>query len=175
VASFYDNISKSTDLNENLQGLVDFLEEQTGATGVYIGKLVFPRKPIDEDAPDNAHFDEEAPKVIQYTHATKSHHKMVDCVITAETGPCTHSVFNEEEEAQAEDDDQDQENPKPKTNDILSTFKHMYVPEVVRDQRMWFKRVPRLGSFMAVPLVYQSCLTDDALENAITDFQNITL
>jgi hypothetical protein len=39
---------------------------------------------------------------------------------------------------------------------------------------MWFKKVPRLGSFMAVPLVYQSCLSDDALEAAISDFQNVT-
>jgi len=35
---------------------------------------------------------------------------------------------------------------------------------------MWFKRVPRLGSFMAVPLVYESCLNDEALEAATADF-----
>jgi hypothetical protein len=35
---------------------------------------------------------------------------------------------------------------------------------------MWYKRVPRLGSFMAVPLIYQSCLSDEALEAAISDY-----
>lgn len=35
---------------------------------------------------------------------------------------------------------------------------------------MWFKRVPRLGSYMAVPLIYQSCLTDEALDQALADW-----
>lgn len=39
-AKFFKSIETSTDLNENLQELADFLEETTGATGVYIGKLV---------------------------------------------------------------------------------------------------------------------------------------
>ena len=70
---FFNAIENSSDLNKNLQGLVEFLENTTGATGVYIGKLVHQKKEIEEDAADNAHIDEEAPKVIQYTHATKSH------------------------------------------------------------------------------------------------------
>lgn len=156
-------------MNENLQELADFLEEQTGATGVYIGKLVYPKKPIEDDAADNAHFDEEAPKVIQYTHATSSHKFMVDRVLTAEMGPVSHGVFGQaEEEDPAEEEEADE--PKAKNNDILHTFKHVFVPEVVRDSRMWFKRVPKLGSFMAVPLSYQSCLTDEALEAATADF-----
>lgn len=51
----------------------------------------------------------------------------------------------------------------------------MYVPEVVRDQRMWFKRVPKLGSFMAVPLIYSSCLSDEALEAAILDCEDVRI
>ena len=51
-------------MSENLQEMVDFLEEQTGSTGIYIGKLVSQKRPIEEDAADNAHIDEEAPKVI---------------------------------------------------------------------------------------------------------------
>ena len=51
-------------MNENLQDLVDFLEEHTKATGVYIAKLVNQKKKIEEDALDNAHIDEEAPKVL---------------------------------------------------------------------------------------------------------------
>lgn len=61
---FFDTIYSSSDLNENLQDLVDFLEEHTKATGVYIAKLVNQKKKIEEDALDNAHIDEEAPKVL---------------------------------------------------------------------------------------------------------------
>jgi len=138
--------------------MVDFIAENTGATGVYIGKLVQPRKPIEDDAGDNDHIDEEAPKVIQYTHATASHKFMIDRVLTPEVGPITHSCFGEqaeEEEPAAEEDDVESNTAlKAKNEDILTTFKHIYVPEVVKESRMWFKRVPRLGSFMAVPLVY---------------------
>lgn len=113
--------------------------------------------------------------MIQYTHATSSHKFMVDRVLTAEMGPVSHGCFGEqaEEEEPAEEEDADAP-PKPKTTDILSTFKHVYVSQVVRDPRMWFKRVPRLGSFMAVPLCYQSCLSDEALESATADFQDVT-
>jgi len=50
---------------------------------------------------------------------------------------------------------------------------HVYVKEVVREPRMHFYRVPKLGCFMAIPLVYNSCLFDDALENAIADWRDI--
>ena len=56
-ASFHDNIQKSTDLNDNLQQLADYIHLHTGATGVYIGKLVYPAKLIDDDADDKAHID----------------------------------------------------------------------------------------------------------------------
>ena len=39
---------------------------------------------------------------------------------------------------------------------------------------MHFQRVPRLGCFMAIPLVYNSCLTNEALEDAIEDYQVIS-
>lgn len=101
---------------------------------------------------------------------------MLSKVLTPELGPVTHSCFAEQEpeEAAEEEAEEGEAAVKPKNNDILNTFKHVYVPQVVRDSRMWFKKVPRLGSFMAVPLVYQSCLSDDALEAAISDFQNVT-
>ena len=39
--SFFDKIEKSSDLNDNLQDLCDYIHEITGATGVYVGKLEF--------------------------------------------------------------------------------------------------------------------------------------
>ena len=51
----------------------------------------------------------------------------------------------------------------------MNTFKHVYVKEVVREPRMHFYRVPRLGSFMVVPLEYNSCLSANALDSAVAD------
>ena len=38
---------------------------------------------------------------------------------------------------------------------------------------MHYYKVPRLGSFMAVPLVYNSCLFDEALDNAVADYLDV--
>jgi hypothetical protein len=35
---------------------------------------------------------------------------------------------------------------------------------------MWFRTVPRLGAYMAIPIVYKSCLSDEALTAAIANY-----
>jgi hypothetical protein len=57
----------------------------------------------------------------------------------------------------------------------MERFRHIYVKEVVREPRMNFQRVPKLGSFMAIPLVYKSCLFDEALNEAVTNFQEVSV
>ena len=135
-----------------------------------------PAKEIDEEADDKAHMDEEAPKVIKFLHASKGHEFMVDCVLDETEAPISHAVFkegegDEEEEAKDEDDEENEGNETAvKDKDIILSFKHQYVPEVVRNVNMHFKKVPRLGCFMAVPLCYNSCLFNEALEDAIEDY-----
>ena len=51
--------------------------------------------------------------------------------------------------------------------DIVEQFKHVYVPEVVREPKMHYWTVPRLGSFMAIPLVYKSCLSVESFDAAV--------
>lgn len=55
----------------------------------------------------------------------------------------------------------------------MDSFYHVFVPEVVRETRMHFFKVPRLGSFMAVPLVYKSCMFYESLEAAVADWQDV--
>ena len=90
----------------------------------------------------------------------------------------THDVFNFEpdpvpEEAPAEGEGEEVKEPEPE-KDIIESFKHVYIKEVVREKRMHFTKVPRLGSYMAIPLIYNSCLFDEALEDAVKDFVEIT-
>jgi len=37
--AFFDDLDKSEDLNDKLQSLIEFLQDHTKATGVYIGNL----------------------------------------------------------------------------------------------------------------------------------------
>lgn len=40
---------------------------------------------------------------------------------------------------------------------------------------MNFHRVPKLGAFMAIPLIYKSCLFDEALTESVANFQDVIL
>lgn len=64
IKKFYELIEKSEDLSDNLDELANYLKEFTGATGVYVGKLVYPKKDINDDDDDQAHFDAESSMVI---------------------------------------------------------------------------------------------------------------
>lgn len=176
--SFWTELEKSDDLNDNLQQLVDHIHEFTGAESVYIGKLVAPKKAINDDDDENAHNDEESAKIIHFSHASKNGQDfMVDSVLLSEEG-ITHDVFKEgtgedgDEAAvdpDADEGEQQEKPPKTEEEEILS-MKHVFVPEVVREPRMKFYKVPKLGSYMAIPLVYNSVLFESALDNAVTDF-----
>lgn len=49
------------------------MKDYTNATGVYIGKLVKPRKDINDDDDDKAHIDDSSPMVLWYIHASAGH------------------------------------------------------------------------------------------------------
>lgn len=55
-------------------------------------------------------------------------------------------------------------------DDLTHYYKHIYVKEVVREPKMHFWKVPRLGAFMAVPLVYNSALSEESFQRAYDDF-----
>ncbi|CDW73780.1 UNKNOWN [Stylonychia lemnae] len=177
IQKFYEILTRSEDLSDNLDELAAYLKEFTGATGVYIGKLVKPRKEISDEDDDKAHVDEENPKVIWYIHASEGHEFIKGNILKSDQG-ISHDVFKEPEpvegeEAAAEDEEGGEPKPVEDSNDILKTFRHIYVPEVVREPRMHFYKVPKLGSYMAIPLVYNSCLFEDALDNAVQDYLDV--
>ena len=94
-----------------------------------MGKLEYPSKAIDEDADGDAHLDKEAPKVIKYITASKSHEFMIDVVLGPDDG-ITHDVFKDQED-DAKSDAGDDEDGKDKSGepDILKSYKGVvYVP-----------------------------------------------
>jgi hypothetical protein len=74
---------------------------------------------------------------------------MINMVLAPEDSPMTHSVFNFAEVSQAQPpaevvnaEGEDEGNKEVVevvvSEDILDTFQHVYVPEVVREPKMWF-------------------------------------
>lgn len=78
-----------------MTALSDYIQRKINATGVYIGKLEPKTKEINDDDDDTAHLDSEAPQVIKFKHASKSHKSiMVGKVLPPELGIC-HELFKE--------------------------------------------------------------------------------
>jgi hypothetical protein len=142
-----------------------FLQEFTGATGVYIGKLEHPRLPIDEKDNDKAHVDRDAPKVLKFLHAAPEDQSYMKGKILKPGQGVTHEVFNAPDitprslTSAVEEGGEGEEGEKasvPVTSTprdaLMDQYYHVYVPEVVREPKMHFYRVPRLGSYMSIPL-----------------------
>jgi hypothetical protein len=173
--AFWQKLETSEDLNDNLTDLCNYIHKNIGATGVYMSKLEPKMKEIADDADDQAHIDAEAPHVLKFKHANEDHQElMVGAVLEPNQGIC-HQLFTggdgEGEEAPAEEEEG--EEVKEKSEDILKTYPHKFISHVVRQKDIHFWRVPRLGSFMAIPLIYKSCMSEEALDEAITDWIDV--
>lgn len=77
----------------------------------------------------------------------------------------THDVFKEDIE-KANDDLQE----AAATGSLLTDFKHLYVKEVVREPRMHYWKVPRLRSYLAIPMCVKSTLSIDTLQKGFDDY-----
>jgi hypothetical protein len=47
------------------------------------------------------------------------------------------------------------------------------VKDVVREPKMHFFKVPRLGSYLAVRLEYNACLNETAFDAAVADYNEV--
>ena len=117
--------------------------------------MVEPKKPIEEGDDDAAHIDNDSDKIIHFSHANAEHSFLVDQVLAKGSG-LTFDVFN----------DKVDDAGKPIESEELN---HILVKEVVREPRMHFFKVPRLGSYLAIRLEYESCLSVDAYNEGIRD------
>lgn len=126
-----------------------------------------PKKQIDEEADDTAHVDEDALEQIEIIHAApKEYSFLVGKTLKPGEG-VTHSLFSTSAEGEGEDLANEGEGEElPEKPDVP---KHVFIDQVVRDKKMKFFKVPRLGSYLAVRLSYNSCLSDKAIEEAIAD------
>jgi hypothetical protein len=84
---------------------------------------------------------------------------MVDKTLSKEEG-LTHDVFTPLEalEEKPEEEMTPEEKAAKSAFDKLAALpRHTFIQEVVREPRMHFFAVPKLGSYLACELKYQSC------------------
>lgn len=96
------------------------------------------------------------PPIIKFKFANQDHKELLIGSSLKPGQGKAHDVFAE---AITTDNEALLELESSSTDDVIKKFKHTFVPEVVRDPKMHYWKVPRLGSYMAIPMVYQSCLS----------------
>ena len=104
---------------------------------------------------------------------------MIDKCLRSDQG-LTFDVFKDLEEEkkeeaaeEAEENAEGQEEKKEAVEEKEVFPRHIDVPEVVREPRMHFFRVPRLGSYCAIRLEYQSCLSVEAFDAGLQDMLSV--
>lgn len=135
--------------------------------------MVLPFKPITEKDNDQAHIDKEAVPHLQYAFASAEHKFLIDKILEPGKG-VTYDIFNETPVEAVEDvppelDEDGNEIQKPEKAPEEVLPKYIEVPEVVREGRMHFFKVPKLGSYLAIKLEYESCLFEQALDAGVID------
>lgn len=72
------------------------MHRNIASTGVYIGQLEAPFKPIADDADDEAHLDKAAPEIIKFKFANSDHKDLIVGTDLEQSQGLSHSVFDEE-------------------------------------------------------------------------------
>ena len=95
---------------------------------------------------------------------------MIDRTLMPGVG-VTFEVLEDKPIAKIEEDaEEGAAEAKPVAKSIFDSYpQHLVIPEVVRDPRIHFYKVPRLGSYMAIRLEYQTCLFEEAFEAGVLD------
>lgn len=100
---------------------------------------------------------------------------MVDKILLQDQGVTFGALFGPEEpeEPPAEEEEVPEGVEKPKKVEKEKLPKFKLVEEVVRDPKIHYYMVPRLGSYLAIKLEYESCLFEEAFDAAVVDFQEV--
>ncbi len=128
------------------------------------------RKPrVSEEEDESSHLLEE--NVLRYIHFCKDHSFLKNKYLEPNTGVTYDVVIPKEEEAQPPDD-QDGTNAIEKIKSTEPKYKE--IKEVVGSEegsKIKFFREPRLGSYLAVEIKYETALNKDSLLSAIENLR----
>ena len=137
IEDFRTRVSESPDLEENLSELTTFLKSHLNATCVSVGHRDYRRMEVDDDAEEDDHLDRDSPQVIELVHSTDA--SMKGQILWPDEAPITFGVFNQQvTPAEPLIQDNDSQNAEVVQSDLPQSKQYVYVPEVVREDQMWF-------------------------------------
>lgn len=140
-------------------------------SGVYIGNYDYKFVEIDllDEDDDVAHLDLEKPKIIQYVGGDKDSLEKLKGKYLPEGQGVTYQLFNP-----GEDDAQEDQGSNEDGDEKEEITNYIFIPDVVTDGRIHFFEIPRLGSYLAVPIFVRGYLNEMAFNdglNKISDWK----
>lgn len=152
---------------EVIPDALNYLRKFTSASSVYIGRRELPEDEGDEGDEDD---DEGAggEQFIKYLATTQGDEFLEEKYLLSNQG-VTFDVWTapEKEEEDLEDEDMeeavDQKSLEPQPVHIENVLRQ---PKIV-----FFRRIPRLGAYLAVPFKYESCNSQPALDKAFASME----
>ena len=177
-----DTIINCEDFEEGLNDICEQLKNIIGATGVYISIYDLKRKEVNSlDEDENAHIDPENINVLRYIHWNNDHDFLHGKILEPKQG-VTYSLFMDV--SGDEEGEEGGEEPAPEKNEgeegeegevddkKEDVIKSIEIQDVVMDNKIKFFREPRLGSYLAYNISYQSSLSYKSLLSAINNLND---
>jgi len=134
----------------------NWIQKKYTLTGVYIAVHDIPCKVPDEDDDDAmAHFDVKRDTCLTYIACSKDHQFLKGKELPKEA-TITYTLFPEggavkEEEPEAEPEEGGDKLKKKKRN-------YVYIEDVIKNKKLFYFRIARLGSYIAIPMNASTCL-----------------
>ncbi|CAI2387904.1 unnamed protein product [Moneuplotes crassus] len=172
--AFFTKVEKCEDHEDIVQDLCEYLQEYTNSTSVFVSKLVQEKNPIEEDDNDKAHLKEDGALFLDIHHSAPEEFKfLLRKTIGIDEG-VVHDVFKEEpqtepNEVKATEEEAEAEGEEPPEQKPASVD----IEEIVREPRIKFFKVPRLGNLFCIRLSYERCLFEQALDEAVKDVYDV--
>ena len=170
-----NTIINCEDFEDHLNEICEKFKKIIGATGIYISKYDLKRVyPLPENADENGHIDPANIKVLQYVNWCEDHSFLDKKFLEPGTG-VTYKLINPndeegeegEEEKKEEANDDEEENEDKKEEPKEEVLNNIEIEEVVNEPKINFFREPRLGSYIAIDIRYQSSMQYSSLTSAI--------
>ena len=176
-----DTIINCEDFEDGLNDICEQLKNIIGATGVYISIYDLKRKEVNSlDEDENAHIDPENINVLRYIHWNNDHDFLHGKILEPKQG-VTYSLFmdvsgdeeGEEGEEAPPEKNEGEEGEEGEVDDKKEdVIKSIEIQDVVMDNKIKFFREPRLGSYLAYNISYQSSLSYKSLLSAINNLND---
>ncbi|CAD8091724.1 unnamed protein product [Paramecium primaurelia] len=133
-----------------IQEFPDFLMKKFNLSGVYICYFTHQKQEVDIDLVDdeNAFINQKAPKLLKYV-GTSSNQKFLLNLNLTEQAILTYEVLKP---------------PPVEEGKAPEVYKGCYIPDVVKESKIYFHRFPKLGCYFAIPMNFETSLFEDAFD-----------